>query len=90
MYFVVRYNYTNDDVLTDKNSVGFFKSLKKATDFSLKLPYDSARNTIAIIRANVGEFEPVFPIDVFDWSEYCGCHIPTRLDDIRRRLLTSY
>ena len=90
MYFVVRYNYTNDDVFTDKISVGFFKSCKKAMNFALDLSYDQYRNTIAIIKAKPGEFEPVFPIEVFDWSEYYECFIPTRLDDIRRRILTSY
>ena len=51
MYFIVRYNWSDETSLTNKCSVGFFRSLKDAKRFiTLNLPFDKDRNTVAILK----------------------------------------
>ena len=65
MYFIVRYNWI-DCKLTNKCSVGFFRSLKKAKKFiSLYLNQKDSRNTIAIVRINQGHKTYNFPLVVY-------------------------
>ena len=65
MYFIVRYNWI-DCKLTNKCSVGFFRSLKKAKKyFSLFSKQKDSRNTVAIVRINPGFKTNNFPIEVY-------------------------
>ena len=90
MYFIVRYNWS-DNKLTNKRSVGFFKSLKKAKRFcSLYLPYDKERNTLIIVKQKEGPLDESFPVEVYIWSELLEVYIPALLDDTRRNMMVSY
>ena len=91
MFFIVKYNWSDETSLTNKCSVGFFRSLKDAKKFvSLKLPFDKNRNTVVILKQKEGMIENSFPVEVYDWSEYYEYYIPVRLDDIRRRVTITY
>ena len=89
MYFVVRYNWINDQ-LTDRCSVGFFRSLKRAKKFILNLPYSVIRNTVAIVKINEGLKDYSFPTEVYSWNEYYQIHIPVLNEDVRRSLTITY
>ena len=90
MYFIVQYNWIANK-LTDMKSVGFFRSLKKAKFYLLNnLSFVNSTTTIAIVEIKEGSTDLVFPIEVYDWSEYLGCYIPVRLDDARRRQQMYY
>ena len=90
MYFIVRYNWLCDK-LTNKCSVGFFRSLRDAKKFSsFYLPYDKNRNTVAIVYVEEGVIEYSHPVEVFDWSDYFSLYIPVEETDIRRRVTITY
>ena len=89
MYFIVRYNWS--DKLTNKCSVGFFKSLKNAVKFvTFHLPYDNERNTVAIIKQDEGVKDYSRPSEVFEWSETYEVYIPVEDEDTRRFVVTTY
>ena len=90
MYFIVRYDWS-DNKLTNKCSVGFFKSLKSAKRYcSLYLPYDKTRNTVAIVKQKEGPIDEDFPMEVYIWSELLEVYIPALLDDTRRNTMITY
>ena len=89
MYFIVRYNWS--DKLTNKCSVGFFKSLKNAIKFcTCYLPYDNERNTVAIIYQDEGVKDYSLPKEVFEWSDTYELNIPVADEDTRRFVVTTY
>lgn len=76
MYFIVRYNWI-DNKLTNKCSVGFFRSLKKASKYcTFNLPYDKNRNTVAIVKIDEGASYYSRPVEVFEWSDTYQVYIP--------------
>ena len=90
MYFIVRYNWS-DNKLTDKCSVGFFKSLKNSLKYcTYNLPYDANRNTIAIIKQDEGPKDFSRPVEVLEWSEAYQLYIPVADMDIRLLVVTTY
>ena len=90
MYFIVRYNWLQDK-LTNKCSVGFFRSLKDAKKFSsFYLPYDKERNTVAIVYVPEGAIDYSFPVEVFEWNSYFEVYIPVEEEDLRRRVTITY
>ena len=90
MYFIVKYNWLQDK-LTNKCSVGFFKSLKDAKKFSsFYLPYDKERNTVAIVYVSEGVIDYSFPVEVFEWNSYFEVYIPVDAGDLRRRVTITY
>lgn len=92
MYFIIRYNWSDDDSkLTNKCSVGFFRSLRDAKKFVIfHLPYNVSCNTVAIVKSEEGYKEYGFPIEVFEWSETYQVYIPVMSRDARRSLTLSY
>ena len=92
MYFIIRYNWSNDDSkLTNKCSVGYFRSLRDAKKFVIfHLPYNLTCNTVAIVKSEEGYKEYGFPIEVFEWSETYQVYIPVVPRDARRSLTLSY
>ena len=90
MYFIVRYNWI-DNELTDKCSVGFFKSLKNSLKYcTYNLPYDKNRNTIAIIKQDEGPKDYSRPVEVLEWSDTYQMYIPVIDTDIRLLVVTTY
>ena len=90
MYFVIRYNWINGE-LDNKVTTGYFKSLKSARHFcTFSLPYDSQRNTLAIVKLPEGYCQYRLPVEVYDWSDYYECYIPVKMDDIRKRVTMTY
>ena len=90
MYIIVAYNWIKDQ-LTDRCSVGFFRSLKDAQKFSsLNLTYSINRNTVAIVKLEEGCKDYSFPVEVYAWNEYYQCYIPMAKDDVRRSLTITY
>ena len=90
MYFIVRYNWI-DCKLTNKCSVGFFRSLKKAKKFiSLYLKQKDSRNTIAIVRINQGHKTYNFPLVVYQWCEVYKQYVLVERSDARRSMVVSY
>ena len=89
MYFIVRYNW--QDKLTNKCSVGFFRSLKKASKFcTFNLPYDKTRNTVAIVKCEPGQVVYSRPVEVFEWSDIYQIYIPVTDNDTRRLVVLTY
>jgi hypothetical protein len=91
MYFIVRYNWI-DCKLTDKCSVGFFRSLRKAKNYvSLysKLK-DSRRNTIAIVRLNQGHQTYNYPLVVYQWCNVYEQYVEVERIDVRRSMMVTY
>ena len=90
MYFIVRYNWL-DSKLTNKCSVGFFRSLKRAAKYStFNLPYDKNRNTVAIVKCDQGSVIYSRPVEVFEWSDTHQVYIPTTDEDTRRLVALTY
>ena len=90
MYFIVRYDWS-DNKLTNKCSVGFFKSLKCAKRYcSLYLPYDKTRNTVAIVKCDQGQILYSRPTEVFEWSDTYQVYIPVIDEDTRRLVVLTY
>ena len=89
MYFIVKYNW--QDKLTDKCTVGFFKSLRKASKCCVyDLPYDRNRNTVAIIKCEQGVKCYSRPVEVFEWSDTYQVYIPVTENDTRRLVVLTY
>ena len=89
MYFIVRYNW--QDELTNKCSVGFFRSLKKASKFcTFNLQHDKTRNTVAIIKCKPGQVTYSRPVEVFEWSDTYQIYIPVTKKDTRRLVILTY
>ena len=89
MYFIVRYNW--QDKLTNKCSVGFFRSLKNASKFcTFNLPYDKTRNTVAIVKCDQGQILYSRPVEVFEWSDTYQVYIPVTENDTRRLVVLTY
>ena len=90
MFFIVRYNWI-DNKLTNKCSVGFFRSLKKTSRYcTFNLPYDKNRNTVAIIKCTQGPIIYSRPVEVFEWSDTYQVYIPVIDTDIRRMNVITY
>ena len=90
MYFIVRYNWI-DCKLTDRCSVGFFRSLKKAKKyFNLYSKQKDSRNTAAIVRINPGFKTNNFPIEVYQWCDVYGCYVTVPRADARRCEVLTY
>ena len=90
MYFIVRYNWI-DNKLTDKYSVGFFRSLKNSLKFcTFNLPYDKNRNTVDIVKCDQGPAAYSRPVEVFEWSDTYQVHIPVTDEDTRRLVVLTY
>lgn len=90
MYFIVRYNWS-DNKLTNKCSVGFFRSLKKASKYcSFNLPYDKNRNTVAIIYQDQGVKDYSRPVEVFQWCDLYEVYVPVLDTDTRRLVVLTY
>ena len=90
MYFILRFNWS-DNKLTNKCSVGFFRSLKKAKNFcTYTLTKDKIRNTVAIVKINEGSKTYNFPIEVFEWSDTYQVNIPVLAEDVRRKAIITY
>ena len=90
MYFIVRYNWLNDK-LTNKCSVGFFRSLKKASKFcTFSLPYSKMYNTTAIIKCEQGPQCYSRPVEVFEWSGTYQAYFPVVDEDVRRTVVLTY
>ena len=89
MYFIVGYNWLNNR-LTDRYTVGFFRSLKKAKSFCSKLNYPASCNTLAIVRVNQGMRYYNFPIEVYQWCEIYEGYATVLDSDPRRREIVSY
>ena len=91
MYFIVRYNWSDETSLTNKCSVGFFRSLKKASKYcSFNLPYDKNRNTVAIVKIDEGASYYSRPTEVFEWSDTYQVYIPATDEDTRRLVVLTY
>ena len=90
MYFINKYHWQNDQ-LTDKSVVGFFRIFKKASYFSrFILPYDGRHNVVVIYKAQEGVKDYAHPRLVLEWSEYYQLYIPVCRKDPRYKMVVSY
>ena len=90
MYFINKYHWQNDQ-LTDKCVVGFFRSLRKASYFSrFILSYDDARETVLIVKIQEGVKDCAHPRLVLEWSDYYKVYIPVCRKDPRYKMVVSY
>ena len=90
MYFIHKYDW-QDSTLTNKSSVGFFRSLKKAIYFSfINLNHDTPHNTIIIFHARVGEKHLARPRMVLEWSDYYESYCQVSRRDPRYKLEVTY
>ena len=90
MYFINKYHWQNDQ-LTDKSVVGFFRILKKASYFSrFILPYDGRHDVVVIYKAQEGVKDYAHPRLVLEWSEYYQLYIPVCRKDPRYKMVVSY
>ena len=90
MYIVVAYNWINDQ-LTDKCSVGLFRSLKNAKRFcSFGLPYNKSRNTVAILKVATGPKCYSRPVCTMQWCPTYEVYVPIATEDTRSKVVIDW
>ena len=89
MYFVVNYNYINNQ-LSDWSSLGVFRTLLQSKKFVKNSLPDLNYNTVAIIKAGYGINLYYRPLAVYEWHEDNLQWVPVGKEDRRNKVLVTY
>ena len=85
MYCIIRFNWDiTKFALTNKKVVGYFDTPKAAYATVVNtLPFDEARNSVAIVRMTEGIDQYSHPMFIFEWCEQYGFYAQVCSCDVR-------